>query len=465
MSKITIINQIVDTLKLHHYSVENTSSKEINDYNNFIDKLKDLKAEAMQIKSRNRDDRFVPITINKHTYKVMATATGSGFSVSIENGNLSISLRNITQIITSPIIKVEFRSEFLARVGHIRAIKLVDKMIKSILPTYKTKVSEIHLACDIQGYHFSILDFFKVQTRAKSKRGFAELDTKEFYFDSSETTGLSFGKGDLMLRIYDKTVEINKNKKKSFIIPTRWKSNKLYNPDAKVWRVEFQLRRKHFKGLSSETYGMLDSLSSVINSIPDLWGYCVNKFTHKDIKEDDIINRMKGYKTLKNGSIKIVTKEAIKKQFQKAPLSQLWNSIQTFNNFQSKNLTRIEEIKKPEVQYVENAFKGLISTFVKCNRGDFSAHQLSNILLTANQKNIDKKGISILDNARLKALDYLDTQKIQYINNGVITDGFDEYELELKSNIYNSIKFIDENLPTLEFYHEVQSRGLLKNAS
>lgn len=464
MSKITVINQMVDTLKLHFYSLENTSSEEINNYNNLVDDLKDLKSEAMNILSRSRDDRFMPKTINNLDFKVMASTT-SGFNVSIENGNISVSIRSITKVITSPIIKVEFRSEFLARVGHIRAIKLVNKFISSILPTHKIKVSEIHLACDVQGYEFNNLDFYRIKTLSRNKRGFSEVDNKEFYFDSSSCTGLSFGKGDLMLRIYDKTVEINKNKKKAFIEATRWIPNNLYNPDKKVWRIEFQLRRNHFKHLSSDTYGLLDSLESVINSIPDLWGYCVNKFTHKEISNQHIFDRLQGYKTLKNGSIKAITKEAIKKQFQRADITELWSSIQTFNNFKSKNLTRYEEIKKPEVQYVENAFKGLISTFVKLNRGDFSATHLVDLLMTANQKNINNKGYSILDNARAKSLHYMDTQKVVYKRHGLYEDGFELYQKELKENLRDSFRFMDDMLPSIEFYNDVKASGLLLNAS
>jgi len=93
----------------------------------------------------------------------------SGFSVVIANSDISVAFKKPKSIISaSPIIKVEFRAEFLARKGYKEAIRIVNAFIANhVLEAYKIKISELHLASDIQGYNFTHLDFFRLKSRAR----------------------------------------------------------------------------------------------------------------------------------------------------------------------------------------------------------------------------------------------------------------------------------------------------------
>jgi hypothetical protein len=87
---------------------------------------------------------------------------------------------------------------------------------------------------------------------------------------------MTFGKGDLMLRIYNKTKEISENKKKGFIQVLNWQHNPKFDIDLPVWRIEGQIRREKLKHLCvnekfTNIYGdeidiniNLDSLESVL---------------------------------------------------------------------------------------------------------------------------------------------------------------------------------------------------------
>jgi hypothetical protein len=113
----------------------------------------------------------------------------------------------------------------------------------------------------------------------------------------------------------------------------------------------------------------------------------------------------------------------------------LWHSIKSFNGHEGQPLQKYDEITKPEVEYVENAYKALISTTTKLLRGNFNSSSLIQIIHNANDKFFNKNGMSILDNARLNALDYLSSAKYYYRKNGYSFDGFDEYEKEMMTNL------------------------------
>ena len=111
----------------------------------------------MQIKSHDTQQRFVKSNINDVSFNVMAVSQSS-FNVVLQNSDISISLLKISATHSNPIIKVEFRAQFLLRNGYTVAINLVKDIINSMIQTYKIKVSEIHLAKDLQGYEFSTFD-------------------------------------------------------------------------------------------------------------------------------------------------------------------------------------------------------------------------------------------------------------------------------------------------------------------
>jgi predicted transglutaminase-like protease len=152
----------------------------------------------------------------------------------------------------------------------------------------------------------------------------------------------------------------------------------------------------------------------------------------------------------------------MKKRKQRAGISRFWEEISTFNNNESNfNISRFKELKKPEVEYVVNAFKGVVSTMVKLQRGDFDKKYLSQIIIEADEKELNKKGFSILDSAKLKAVDYLQDMRIQYEKNGIYVDGFDEYKNDLQNNLLETLKAIDDKGYKNRFFEECVKRGTL----
>lgn len=285
----TVLSQIVDTLKLHFYHGEETTSRILIDYSKKITSLGDLKDEAYAIKNADNAMRFVSHLLGGDRFRVMAT-TVKGFQVTLENQDISISFKSVLQTAEKdypenydfntlvdtkkqPVIRVEFRASFLARVGHKNAIDYVLRLIRrEFFSSYLIKVSEIHLATDIQGYNFHELDRQRFRTRKKSSTGHdQERDVNGFYYFGKKFTGFSFGSGDDMIRVYNKTVEITQNPDKAFIKMFAWEKNPNYNPDREVWRIEAQYRREKLKTMYDDENGLLDGFENVLAAIPSLW--------------------------------------------------------------------------------------------------------------------------------------------------------------------------------------------------
>lgn len=86
-------------------------------------------------------------------------------------------------------------------------------------------------------------------------------------------TGLRAGKGDLMLRIYDKTAEIAHRKKSWF-----WNVWGLEPGQATVWRVEFQIRRGMLKEFRDENGQGIETLDDLLMRMDSLWSYLVKEW-------------------------------------------------------------------------------------------------------------------------------------------------------------------------------------------
>ncbi len=68
---------------------------------------------------------------------------------------------------------------------------------------------------------------------SRRRRGFQE--NQQVYMTGARLTGFTFGKGDLVARIYDKTVEIQR--RGVSWLPDLWGKD---GDDRSVWRLEFQ---------------------------------------------------------------------------------------------------------------------------------------------------------------------------------------------------------------------------------
>lgn len=425
MNRYVKLSQIVDTLKLHFYHGDQTTSKMLMEYGKKLSSYADLKDDAYAIKHSNNDMRYVNCMVGNERFRVMAT-TVRGFSVTFQNNDVSISIKSVSskvlpeqypenynfdEVVTvpiQPVIRVEFRASFLARVGHEMAINYVVKLIeRNFISDYKIKVSELHLATDIQGYAFHHLDYMRFKTRKQRGEIHDDEHTNDsYYYRGRKFTGFVLGGGDDMLRIYNKSVEIKKYPDKAFIKTLAWEHNPDYDPYGEVWRIEIQYRREKLKTIYDSENGLLDGFENVLASIPSLWDRALEKVEMLDLDDDVCMEHYLGYKFSSLGEKIPLAFEAIRSRMRRALIHPFWEFLKGWKNSISNRTHIYDAPKTGAFRWVSNSIKSLLSTALK-HYGDLSPKNLEDAFYRAESETQLDKGLTLVDNAVNNTLDYL----------------------------------------------------------
>jgi len=452
------ISQHVDTLKFHYYITKSINDGSLHSYLDKVNSLISLKKQSQEATNNYQSSKTINKTFGTHKFNVMDKSI-KGFSVVIANADISIAFRKTkSKVNSSPVIKVEFRAEFLARKGYIQAIKIVNDFISTyILDSYRIKISEIHLATDIQGYNFKPLDFYRVKTRARKRASYEEqtdFAKASLYGGLTTFTGMTFGSGDYHLRIYNKTVEIMKQKNKAFAKTLLWDRKPNYNPDLTVWRMEIQIRRAKLKKLVNSDNNTMDDYENILNAIPDLWSKALTDYTFKDISRDLTSQMMDGVRVLKSGKEKPFTKNAIYQVFKRANNLYFWDDLKTWNGYLPNPInTAFVPPKIGSFDYVSNSIKSLYSTMAK-HYGSVSADTLIKAFSEANEANLEKKQVSLLSDTFEKSLDWF--EKIEYVKSNGVVDVPDYKDLE--ANIFQTVFKADEHIKDAPYSTHLQDR-------
>ncbi len=451
-SGYVVLSQIVDTLLLHFYHGESTTSRALIDYSKKIIALGDLKDEAYSIKNANNEMRFVSHTLGGDRFRVMAT-TVKGFQVTLENQDVSFSFKTLqTQlekdypkdydfdsvVVTKnqPVIRVEFRASFLARVGHENAIDYVLRLIRrEFIQSYQIKISRIDLATDVQGYNFHELDRQRFRTRKKTSSGHdLERDNSGFYYFGKKFTGFSFGGGDDMIRVYNKSVEISQNPDKAFIKMFVWEKNPNYNPDREVWRIEAQYRRAKLKTMYDDDNGLLDGFENVLKAIPSLWKRALDSFTLIDLSESKCLEHFLGYSRHVLGHKIPLESNTVRIRIQRAKTHPLWVAISSWNFSIGSKINILNAPVTGAFQWVSNSIKSLLSTLLK-HAGDLTPKIIEDAFLRAEEETMTDKGLSLVDNAVNNTLDYLGAVKQYSLTTGDTKHGERTLNSTLEKNL------------------------------
>lgn len=130
----------------------------------------------------------------------------------------------------------------------------------------KEQVSEVHLAADFIGQDIKTLDIENQHRWIQQSHSFSP------YYEHRKLTGVSMGKGNFMLRVYDKVAELKRSKNKQEVFNDLWHV-KTFN-EHPVTRVEFQLRRPVLKEFSHLEYcNCIDTVKQLMFGIRALWKY------------------------------------------------------------------------------------------------------------------------------------------------------------------------------------------------
>ncbi|MFT7004262.1 MAG: hypothetical protein ACJAWW_001619 [Sulfurimonas sp.] len=455
---VQTISQHVDTLKTHYYINKNIEDDDFFKYTNLIKSLLVLKKQSQETSNEYGDTKSINHFFGTHKFNIMPISI-KGFSILLQNADCSIALRQSkNKVNPSPSIKVEFRAEFLARKGYMEAIKIINTLVETyILSSFNIKISEIHLATDIQGYNFSHLDFFKMKTRSRKSATFEDesIEAKASMFGGLTTfTGFTFGGGDYHLRIYNKSKEILSKRNKAFAETHLWEHKKNYQEDKTVWRIEIQIRRAKLKKMVSSNGNTLDNYYNILNNIPSLWNKALTDYNMKDFTEKQSFDLLRGKRTLKDGTDKPLTKYAIYKIFSRTETMPLWEEIKTWNGHHSSEINTSPKV--PQIgnfMYVENSIKSLLSTMAK-HYGFTSSQTMIQAFKQANINSLERNQVSLLEGTYNKQLDWIDIID-EHTASGVLNQP--NYK-DLESEIYTTIVQSDEQIRSTIFTDKILNR-------
>lgn len=166
----------------------------------------------------------------------------------------------------TPEIMVTYRSSYLWRDGIERCTSRVRTILSELGTVVAEKISRVDLCCDISEKLPELaLTSGQIQGRMRSKSN---------YVASAKATGMTntgyqMGKGDLVIRAYNKLHELKKSKKDWF--EPIWKKGG-WNGESDITRLECQFRRGILKGFG------IESVKDLILTMPDLWHYATYKW-------------------------------------------------------------------------------------------------------------------------------------------------------------------------------------------
>lgn len=130
----------------------------------------------------------------------------------------------------------------------------------------KERVAEVHLAADFIGLDIKTLDIENQDRWIQRSHSFSP------YYEHRKLTGISMGKGDFMLRLYDKVAELKRAEHKQEVFRDLWKVT-TFN-DHPVTRVEYQLRRPVLKEFNHLEYcNGIDTVKQLFFALRAIWKY------------------------------------------------------------------------------------------------------------------------------------------------------------------------------------------------
>ncbi|ADW16582.1 hypothetical protein Despr_0400 [Desulfobulbus propionicus DSM 2032] len=261
------------------------------------------KAKAQEIR------QVVPIKLGDdfdQYYNCHATGKNGGYAFHISRADVNVFISTRRDYMDTPNVWVDIGSMSCWAPGYTTVINQICKLIHLYQGTvHKNSVSEVHLCADsigqdirelgLERYDYWITranKFFSYYDHSQQKfsgitwnQSEGDLGDLSTYTGRVTETGISVGQGDIMLRVYDKVLEIAKNDGKKSLFASVWSREQDDDEDLQVTRVEFQLRKTVLKQFRIKTLQDLHKKAS------SLWSYCVTDWARLCLEPFDRNNR------------------------------------------------------------------------------------------------------------------------------------------------------------------------------
>ena len=153
-----------------------------------------------------------------------------------------------------PPCSIRFRADALATFGHRELYDEARKTASILGFAFPNTLSRIDLAVDVQGVAFNdqVMDGLVCPATYRARH------------EDGEGLTYQFGKGDIVLRVYNKTAQLKAYPRKRGYSEV-WETCVGYERDVDVWRIEYQ-----FRGQALSEFGCRDVHSS-FDRLPGLY--------------------------------------------------------------------------------------------------------------------------------------------------------------------------------------------------
>ena len=220
-------------------------------------------------KIQETDDTEMEAFVSKGLHwNVQRTGTAK-FSYRLKAGDVSILFSRREPRGSMPNLRLEIGS-LSAQTCLLQVVNDVRHWLESHQANFQNEqVAEVHLAADFIGLDLRTLSIEDQERWIQRSHSFSP------YYLHRKLTGISLGKGDFMLRIYDKVTELKRSENKQEVFRDLWKVE-TYDCYA-VTRVEYQLRRPVLKEFHHLEYcNGIDTVKQLLFGIRALWNYATH---------------------------------------------------------------------------------------------------------------------------------------------------------------------------------------------
>jgi hypothetical protein len=242
----------IDTLQCAYFLRQ--SSADVIDYQALAKQGEEIRQTKMK--------EPVPVELGNTSFLLSPYGTASGYPFVISNEDYKIEFGQFN----NPSFFVTFKSQALWRES---AYFLHEKFLKwagsaGFVPYRNESLSRIDYSFD---YNLSNIDFNEDHFVSRSSKD-------SVYREDGKIQTFCFGRGDIVLRVYDKVAEIQQQSDKVWFFL-------LWGQDTNVWRIEWQVRKPILRQFGIVTFEDLK------NSLGDLLRYLSEEHTTLRIPDGD----------------------------------------------------------------------------------------------------------------------------------------------------------------------------------
>ena len=229
--------------------------------------------EKKRIVQDTEDDTILVFSERGYDWNLHRTGT-SKYNFRLSSGDITLLVNKRKADGAVPTCRLEIGSLSCWSPGFYNIYRKAIAMLAAYGATViKERVSEVHLAADFIGVDIKTLDF------DNQEKWVARATDFNPHYKHRRFTGVDLGKGDIMLRCYDKVTELKRSRSahKQQIFSEIWGSRKF--DERPVTRVEYQLRRPKLREFADEEKHKIDTVHDMIESLRSLWNYLTTEWT------------------------------------------------------------------------------------------------------------------------------------------------------------------------------------------